>query len=491
MKTFIYCRKSTESEDRQVLSIPAQVDELRKLAEREGITVDAVFTESMSAKAPGRPTFEKLIQEVKKNPGATLLAWKLDRLARNPVDGGTISWLLQQGVIAEIKTYERSYFPTDNVLMMSVELGMANQFVRDLSVNVKRGLRQKLERGGWIGIAPLGYYNDKADHTVKPDPLRHHFVTKAFELFSTGGYSLKDVATLLYADGLRTPKGYKVHMSVLHRTILNPFYTGVIARSGKLYQGAHKPLVSKDVWEQCQSVLKGNRSKKRKHMIPLRGYLNCAECGCMITASIQRGHQYYHCTNGKGSHTAKRAFVRSENLNARVAEKFKELQFDVELVQIMYQAAKEKSGWNAEFLESAKKQAQQQLALAAQKLQRAEDAYIDGSMPKDRYTARILDLDNEAVALHNQLKQLETKLSTEGDATIEQTKKAFLTGIFAEKDFLCGDDLKKRELSEILLSNIVIRGGEIIKFQYKQPFQIMAETKKPLQEEEIFLWQGL
>ena len=137
-----------------MMSLDAQENELRTLAEREGIEIVQVFRESMSAKAPGRPLFAEMVKQLTKGTASVILCWKIDRLARNPVDGGAIQWMLQQGQISTIKTYDRTYLPTDNVLMLSIELGMSNQYIRDLSENVKRGNREKLRRGEWINRAP-------------------------------------------------------------------------------------------------------------------------------------------------------------------------------------------------------------------------------------------------------------------------------------------------------------------------------------------------
>lgn len=487
MKYLIYCRKSTESEDRQVLSIPAQIEELTRLAERENIKVDRIFKESMSAKAPGRPEFNKLLELIEKNKDSVLLAWKLDRLVRNPIDAGKIAWLLQQGIIKEIKTYERSYFPTDNVLLMAVEFGMANQYIRDLSTNVKRGNRMKLERGGWTGAAPLGYLNNKADHTVYPDPAINSFIVRLFELFATGSHSLNDLSELFYSQGLRSKKGYKVHKSVLYRVIVNKFYYGIIERSGKSYQGAHQPLISKDLYDQCQRVMSGNRRKKQKHFFPLTGYLSCTECGCMLTATIARDHVYYHCTNGKKLHMGKRDHIRSEKLNDQIAEHLKQVPFDKELVELMYQASKQKAVQEVEFTSGTRINMEKQLKLLQEKRRRIEESYFDGTLPKDHYNERILALDNEQVELTNQLKQLNEKINLGGDTTIEQTKKAFLTASYAEKDFLSGDDYKKRELAEILLSNIYMHGKNIQHLQYNHLFQLIYSAPKT---NDFKVWQG-
>ena len=99
---FLYTRKSTDVEDKQVMSIEAQVTELRALAIKEGLSVVEEFVEKQSAKAPGRPVFNEMLSRVEKGEAQGIICWKLDRLARNPVDGGQISWFLQRGIIQHV-----------------------------------------------------------------------------------------------------------------------------------------------------------------------------------------------------------------------------------------------------------------------------------------------------------------------------------------------------------------------------------------------------
>ena len=105
----IYARKSTESEDRQILSIDSQVRELKMHAVREGFQVEKVFTESMSAKAPGRPVFNELYMLIQKGKLDGIVCWKLDRLARNPVDGGAIIWAVEENKLKHLVTPQRSF----------------------------------------------------------------------------------------------------------------------------------------------------------------------------------------------------------------------------------------------------------------------------------------------------------------------------------------------------------------------------------------------
>src|SRR3989344_5380929 len=182
VKYILYARKSTESEDKQVASIDSQIDELKRIATRDSLHIAAILSESKSAKALGRPVFEEMVKRIVKSEATGILCWKLDRLARNFIDGGKIIEMLQQSAIQHIQTYERSYYPNDNVLLMSVEFGMANQYSRDLAVNVARGMRRKVEMG-WYPVRPaLGYLNSKTkgkgNNDIMSDPDRFHLVRK-------------------------------------------------------------------------------------------------------------------------------------------------------------------------------------------------------------------------------------------------------------------------------------------------------------------------
>src|SRR3989338_6873045 len=144
-KFFLYARKSTDVEDKQVLSIEAQITELRAYAKAEGLNVIEELIEKQSAKIPGR-------------------------LARNSVDGGRIIYLLDCGHLAMLK------FPTfwcentsQGKFMLNIAFGQSKYYIDSLSENVRRGLRQKVRRGEYPGPAPIGYLNDSKIKMVVVD----------------------------------------------------------------------------------------------------------------------------------------------------------------------------------------------------------------------------------------------------------------------------------------------------------------------------------
>lgn len=304
MRNFIiYARKSTENEDRQAKSIEDQIATMKEMARRENINILEVLQESKSAKKPGRPIFNAMIDKIKKGKADGILCWKLDRLSRNPIDAGTVQWLLQSNLLQEVKTYERTYLPSDNVLLSSIEFSMANQYLRDLSCNVKRGLTEKVRRGEYPGMPPVGYVRDLKTKLLVLDENNWQYISKMFTLYATGLYSVKSLAKVMFDDGLRSRNGKKVYASGIHKMLKNDMYYGWFVWKGQLHNGIHPSIISKDVFDQAQYVLDPRKHLKRenKREFTYRGFMICGECGLKITAETQKGHNYYHCTQSRGA----------------------------------------------------------------------------------------------------------------------------------------------------------------------------------------------
>jgi DNA invertase Pin-like site-specific DNA recombinase len=293
LRYFIYCRKSTEAEDRQVLSIESQLNELKRLSERLNLRFLDVFTESQSAKAPGRPIFNELLKKISQGKADGIICWKLDRLARNPIDGGQIIWMLQKGIIKHIQTFDHGYYPEDNVLLMNVEFGMANQYILDLGRNVKRGLKTKAEKGWLPTLAPLGYLNDRTKERGKreilKDPERFELIKKMWNMMLTGNYTPPKIAHIANNEWrFRSPKGKPLITSTIYRLFANPFYSGWFEYprgSGNWFKGNHEPMITQKEFDKVQ-ILLGRKGKPRlkKYEFAFTGLIRCGECGAMVTA---------------------------------------------------------------------------------------------------------------------------------------------------------------------------------------------------------------
>ena len=327
---YLYARKSIDVEDKQVLSIEAQLSELRALAKREGLEIAEEFVEKRSAKMPGRPVFMDMIARIQRKEAQGVVCWKIDRLARNPVDGGQIQWLLQNGTIAHIQTHDRAYYPADNVMLMSVEFGMANQYIRDLSVNTARGLRAKARRGDFPGTAPAGYRNDPRTKTIVLDRKKSKVIRAAFELYAKGDSRLEDIGQFLYDSGVRSLFGNRIHSDRVRFILANPFYYGHFLYKGELYEGRHTPIVDKRLFDKAQKVMleRGHPQAATTEPQVFCGMMSCGECGMAITTEVRTKHQkngnvhryiYYRCTK-KSAARCSQSYVREEALAADVSD---------------------------------------------------------------------------------------------------------------------------------------------------------------------------
>ena len=300
----LYGRKSSEAEDRQILSIESQTDNMRMLARKEALDVlSEPMTEAKSAKSPGRTVFNQMIERLKQGEANGIICWKLDRLARNFEDGGMIIQLLQTGVIKQIVTHDKTYYPDDNVLTLAVEFGMANQFVRDLSVNVKRGLRTKYERGFPTGVAKIGYINkgeEKGDKWIEADHERFHLVKQVWEKYLTGNFSVRRLQE--FSDktlGLRSIQrkkegGRPIKLANLYNMLRDPFFAGFFYgkdENGEMARYEVHPSVPRIVTEeqywQIQKML-GRKGRPcpsvNKNLFPYVGRVKCGTCTGSITA---------------------------------------------------------------------------------------------------------------------------------------------------------------------------------------------------------------
>lgn len=325
LKYFVYCRKSTEDDDRQMLSVSAQFSELAAITSNAQLSIVETFTESKSAKEPGREIFNAMLRRIESGEANAILTWKLDRLARNFDDGGRIIGMLQRGVIREIRTFEKTYLPTDNVLMIAVELGMANQYVRDLSLNICRGIREKIRRGVYHGKAPLGYYNHPRLRTIEPHRKNFKKVKAVLERFATGEYSLTAIQRDFARVGIVGERsGKPLPLSSIGNLLRNPFYYGVFVHKGEIHPGVHAPMITKKTFDEIQNALvavaKPRHGGRRDKGFLFLNFATCDSCGHAITAErhIKKSglrFLYYRCTHkNKKRHCDDRKFLRQEKL---------------------------------------------------------------------------------------------------------------------------------------------------------------------------------
>lgn len=337
LKYCLYARKSSEAEERQALSIDSQIKEMLTLAQRDGINVVDMYRESHSAKDCGmRPVFNELINDIRIGKFNAILVWHPDRLSRNAGDLGALVDLLDQKKLIEIRTHSQRFTNNPNEKFLLMILGSQAKLENDnKSINVKRGLKTRVEMGLWPSVAPTGYLNHP-DRNMKcqviVDPLRSHVIKLMFEKAAYNDMSTRKLFHWL-KDELKftTRNGKPLTISNIQVILRNNFYMGLIEyprKSGKWYAGKHEPIISQELFKRVQERLDSFKSEKTDHEFAFTRLMKCGMCKSGITAQEKhknirdgtvRKYIYYGCTRFHDKN-CKNTYLREEELVQQLLE---------------------------------------------------------------------------------------------------------------------------------------------------------------------------
>lgn len=331
VKYCLYARKSTESEERQVLSIDSQIKEMLQLADRECLEIVMMKRESHSAKETGqRPVFNEIVEEIREGKYNGILTWAPDRISRNAGDLGRIVDLMDSGKLQEIRTFGQKFGNNPNEKFLLMILGSQAKLENDnRGINVKRGLRTRAEMGLWVGMAPLGYLTqglmDKKCQLIV-DPLRASTVKKIFEKVAYEQWSGRKVYNWLRFELNFYTRGNKpLTLGGVYRILENPFYYGVFERprkSGNWYQGKHTPLITQELFEKAKVQLKRDQIVRETKEFAFTKLFTCGYCGSGISAEekwkqLKDGganrYIYYSCSRAR-DRNCKNMYIREEDL---------------------------------------------------------------------------------------------------------------------------------------------------------------------------------
>ena len=253
---------------------------------------------------------------------------------------------------------------------------MAKNYIDNLSEEVKKGMLEKAEQGGFPGKVPVGYINNEQTHEVDVDEARAGFIRRLFELYASGEYSLTALRAKCIAVGFRTRRSEKrISRSNLEKVLKNIFYTGHFYWDGNLYKGTHPPIVSAELFAAVQQAFKKHNKpqKMKKKDFAFAGLLTCGRCGCSITAEIKKGkYIYYRCTGSKGR--CAEPYLREEALVERLGEVVRAIQIDREKVEWLTEALRLSHQEEKDYHDNILKN----LQATYKKLQaRIDQAYID------------------------------------------------------------------------------------------------------------------
>lgn len=532
MKYFTYARKSSEAEDRQAASIEDQLKELKILNNRLNLPLVDIYHESKSAKITGRPIFNLMLNQINEGVAQGIIVWHPDRLSRNPEDSAKIVSLMDQGKLLEVVTPSQTFRnnPMDKFMlgffMMNAKLENDNK-----SVNVKRGLKAKAEKGWLPSGAKPGYANDKfgekGNKKLPIDPVKFPLIKQAWTLMLTGAYTVGQILDKLNNEwGYRTLKRKKIGgkpmcRSQIYKMFTDPFYYGEFeypVGSGKFYKGQHQTMISREEFDRVQ-ILLGRPSRPRPHNrhFSFTGPMTCGECGSAITAEekwqvicsvckykfasknrnacpkcntkiaemknpILLHYIYYHCTKQKNKKCTQRS-IREEILGKQITEILSRIKISERFKHWAIKHLNELNDQEVDTRNAAVKSNQ--------------EAYNDIIKRMDNLVALKISPQNSDNGLLNdeEFKKQKTTLLKEKEilsekigATddriekwVELSEKTFNFAIHAKYWFDKGDLMTKKEIFQSLGSNIKLNDG-VLRLTLEKPFEIFEIAKKEIPE---------
>ena len=465
-KFFLYARKSTDVEDKQVLSIDAQLTELRLFAREQNLDVVEEFIEKQSAKIPGRPIFGQMLKRIERGEVSGIVSWHPDRLARNSVDGGQIVYFLDIGKIASLKFPSHWFENTpQGKFSLSMAFVQSKYYVDSLSENTKRGLRQKVRMGIFPSQAPVGYLNDSRTKTIVVEKKKSRIVRLAFEKYVKGNMRLEDVSNFLAKSGVTTRTGKRISKTKASFILSNPFYIGLFKYGGEIHEGKHEPIISKKLFDEAQEMLKYRGQPERKPQNepqPYCGLISCASCGMMITGEYKVKKQkngntheyiYYHCTKKRKDFDCPEPCIRQEELDRQLSSEIQKVSLPKDWAEELLKMAEKDFNNSAPSLTASVKESETKLSVISQKLERLLTGYLDQVIDQPDYCLQKSKLLLQKKSLQEEMTSLSHKQNDWLEPMKEWIKDAqTLDGIARDTDLFA----KKVKAKEIFGSNLLL-----------------------------------
>lgn len=484
----LYARVSTVDQEKEGFSVPSQLKLLRGYGPPARLRIVREFKEAETAKKAGRTGFDDMIAFLKTHSRTckVLLVEKTDRLYRNFKDYVTLDELdveihfVKENVIISKTSRSSEKF------IHGIKVLMAKNYIENLSEEVKKGHLEKAEEGIYPSIARIGYQNvvgPNKKRIIVPHIEIAPFVVRAFERAATGRYSIIDLTALAAADGLVTRRGHKLGKSQMHQILRNRIYQGQFTWKGKVYDGVHEPLVSRDLWDKVQAVLDGRGTKnlrRVKNDFAFWGLLRCGHCDCAMVGELKKGkYTYYHCSFGKGAKHAE-PYVREGVLRERFADALDLLQFDAESAAWLTDSLKESHADEQKYRDEAIAKLRAELDRLQGRLDAAYEDKLDRRIDAATFDRKAAVWREEQDRTRRALEEHERADASYMDAGIRVLELSQRTKAL----YLEQDPREGRKLLDLVLSNSTWAKGTLT-VTWRQPFDILVDTNTALKEKKL------
>ena len=465
----IYARVSSKEQQQEGFSIPAQLKLLREYAQKNGFQIMREFVDVETAKKTGRKQFGEMVRFLRQNPHCrTIIVEKTDRLYRNFRD-----CVILEDLEIEIHLPKEGQVIGKNSksqakLMHGIQVVMARNYIENLREEVKKGMREKAEQGVYPSRPPLGYRNNKVDHTIEVDPEKAPLARRMFALYATGESSLSQLRLVIKSEfGVTMAKGY------LDRLLKNPFYAGSFVWDGNTYVGTQTPLFDRSLFEQVQAVFQGkNKPRYQKHDFAFRGLLTCAYDHCPVTAEIKKAkYIYYRCSGSRGK--CELPYFREEELGNRLGQILKDIYIPGHVLSQLTKSLLTDKGHQATLKQEQEQRLQQRLASVRNRLDQAYLDKLDGKITEELWSRKSAEWQAEEQQVQfaiNGLAEIKPERMLDAVKILELANKAYFL-------YVKQSPAEKAKLLNIVLSNCAIDAASIYP-TYRKPFDVIFARAK-------------
>ena len=479
-KCLIYTRVSSDEQRQKGYSLDFQKKEVVQYCESHNLEITKHFSESHTAKKPGRPEFNNMLSYAKRYKIKNVVFLKNDRASRNPVDSATLSYMAEhQGF--KIHLVQDNLILCENsrpqdFLIFEINNGFSNLYSRNLSVEVSSKMREKAEQGYYPSHAMVGYRTEriKKRSYLFIDETKAPFIRDVFNLYATGNYSYESLAAEMRKRGFYISKCVKCGKSNIEDILKNPVYIGEFIWDGKrYYNGKHEPIISKELFYLCQRIIKEKTSTNRENKLRFifSGFIKCAVCGCSLVGELKKGkYIYYHCTGRRGGDCKRRTYLKEKHAEEIFLGILESLRVSEKGMEIVIANIKEQIRIQSEYSSTQIKETQERIDLVNSRLDKMFNMYLDGKLDEAFYNNKQKEFQDEINSLNAKL----TGLNSSFVDILEFSKKTLELFKNAPELYLSGTIDDKRELINLVCSNLYY-DGQNLTITIKEAFQPIVE----------------
>ncbi|HCC35920.1 MAG TPA: hypothetical protein DEQ02_10000 [Ruminococcaceae bacterium] len=332
-------------------SIPAQREANKKKAASLGAIIVKEFADKgTSAKSADRKDLQDMLKYIAETPVDYVIIHKVDRLARNRGDDVDIMRVLAEHNVKLVSASESIDETPSGMLLHGIMASIAEFYSRNLATEVIKGMSEKVRNGGTVSKAPIGYKNmrrmdelGREERLVILDEERAPLIRLAFEMYSTGDWTINSLAEHLALRGLTTRATPKIPSkpiteSALNKVLTNPYYRGLVLFKEKYHAGKHEPLVNEETWQKTQDILSSriNGERTRKHPHFLKSTVFCGDCGERLLIQYAKSrsgirYPYFSCAGRHSKRTnCKQKSLLIEEIERQVENLYRYISFKPE-----------------------------------------------------------------------------------------------------------------------------------------------------------------